>query len=252
MRLENRVAIITGGGAGIGRAIAERFGREGARVVIAEVNRESGEDAVRAITQAGGEALFVQTDVSEGPQVETLVRTAMDRHGRIDILCNNAAVLLFGQDAPAHELSDEVWDRTMAVNLRGYWLTSKHVIPCMLGNGGGAVINVASPTGLFGFTRLTAYSTSKGGVVALTRAMAADYARLNIRVNAIVPGTIDTPMNATLFSDPQARERFTEKTMAGRLGVPDDLAGVAVFLASDDSRYCAGGLVTVDGGQTAM
>src|SRR3954469_15127845 len=151
MRLENRVAIVTGGGAGIGRAIAERFGREGARVVIAEINTESGEDAVRAIAKAGGEALFVQTDVSEGPQVETLVRTAMDRHGRIDILCNNAAVLLFGRDAPAHELPDEVWDQTMAVNLRGYWLTSKHVIPCMLGNGGGAVINVASPTGLFGF-----------------------------------------------------------------------------------------------------
>jgi NAD(P)-dependent dehydrogenase (short-subunit alcohol dehydrogenase family) len=140
----------------------------------------------------------------------------------------------------------------MAINLRGYWLTAKYTIPSMLETGRGSIINVASPTGLFAFTALTAYSVSKGGVTALTRAMAADYGREGIRVNAIVPGTIDTPMNAALFSDPAARERFKAKTLAGRLGVAEDLAGIAAFLASDESDYCLGGIFPVDGGQTAM
>jgi NAD(P)-dependent dehydrogenase (short-subunit alcohol dehydrogenase family) len=252
MRLKNKVAIVTGSGAGIGQGIAERYAREGAAVVLAEIDSAAGESAERAISASGGQALFVRTDVSDEAQVKHMVATAVQRFGRIDILCNNAAVLLFEHEAPAHELTNETWDRTMAVNLRGYWLCSKYVIPVMLAQGSGSVIHVASPTGLFGFTRLTAYSTSKGGVVGLMRAMAADYAPHHIRVNAIIPGTIDTPMNAVELSDPEARRRYAEIAPARRLGTPQDLAGIAVFLAGDDSDYCVGGIFTVDGGLTAV
>jgi NAD(P)-dependent dehydrogenase (short-subunit alcohol dehydrogenase family) len=180
-----------------------------------------------------------------------MVQTALHQYGRIDVLCNNAGILLFDREARAHELANDVWDRTMAVNLRGYWLCSKYVIPTLLAQGGGSIIHIASPTGIFGFAGLTAYSASKGGVIGLMRAMAADYAKDNIRVNAIVPGTIDTPMNTMELSNPEARQRLVELTPARRLGYPKDLGGIATFLASDDSEYCIGGLFTVDGGLTA-
>jgi NAD(P)-dependent dehydrogenase (short-subunit alcohol dehydrogenase family) len=252
MRLKDKVAIVTGAGMGIGRGIAERFGREGASVVVAEIDKASGVAAERAIGEAGGKAVFVETDVSDEAQVKTMAQETLDRFGRIDVLCNNAAILLTHDEARAHELTNETWDRTLAVNLRGYWLCSKYVIAAMLRQGSGSVIHVASPTGLFGFTRLTAYSTSKGGVVALMRAMAADYAPDGIRVNAIVPGTIDTPMNAAGLSDPKARQHFIDIAPAKRLGTAEDLAGIAVFLASEDSSYCVGGIFTVDGGLTAV
>ena len=184
--------------------------------------------------------------------MKNVVGQTLEHYKKIDILCNNAAVLFFQEEAAAHELSNETWDRTMAVNLRGYWLTSKHVIPSMLLQGAGSIIHVASPTGIFGFTRLTAYSASKGGVIGLMRSMAADYAPNGIRVNAIIPGTIDTPMNAVELSDQEARVRYADITPARRLGKPEDLAGIAVFLASEDSNYCVGGIFTVDGGLTAI
>ena len=252
MRLKDKVTIVTGGGAGIGRGIAERFGQEGARVVIAEVDAAAGESAARSIREAGGEALFVRTDVSDEAQVQAMVHAALNQYARIDVLCNNAAILMFEGEMPAHELSNEVWDRTMAVNLRGYWLCSKYAIPPMLQQGSGSIIHVASPTGMFGFTRLTAYSTSKGGVIGLMRAMAADYGPLHIRVNALVPGTIDTPMNAAGLADPAMRAHYADIAPAKRLGQPKDLAGMAVFLASEDSEYCVGGIFTVDGGLTAV
>ena len=251
MRLKDKIAIVTGSGAGIGEAVAKRYAREGAKVVLAEINETTGLAAEGAIRDAGGEGLFVHTDVAKESDIQRLVGKTLDRHGRIDVLFNNAAIALYGQDNRAHELSSEAWHRTLAVNLTGYWLCAKYVLPSMLRQGRGVIINVASPTGMLGFRGITAYSTSKGGVFALSRAMAADYAPLGIRVNAIVPGTIDTPMNADEFADPATRQRYIDKAPAGRLGLGDDISGLAVYLASDDSSYCVGGVFTVDGGLTA-
>jgi len=252
MRLKNKVAIITGGGAGIGKAVAERFASEGAHVVVAEIDAKNGESTADAIKTTGGEALFVRTDVSQENEVKAMVKAALERYARIDILFNNAAIIVFGKDTRAHELTNEVWDRTLAVNLTGYWLCAKYVIPAMLKQGRGVIINVASPTGMLGFQNITAYSASKGGVFGLTRAMAADYAPDHIRVNAIVPGAMDTPMNAEEFSDPEARKKYTAITPAGRLGLADDVSGMDVFLATEDSDYCVGGIYMVDGGATAI
>ncbi|MFO7169251.1 MAG: glucose 1-dehydrogenase [Chloroflexota bacterium] len=253
MRLQNKVAIITGAGAGMGRAMAERFAREGARVVLAEIDAERGAAAAAAIEAAGGTATFVRTDVTRSADVEALVAAAVERYGGLDILVNNAAVQLHGQDARAHELSEEVWDRTYAVNIRGPWLCAKYAIPAMLSRGGGAIVNIASPTGMVGCAPgYTAYSSSKGAVFALTRVMAADYARDGIRVNAIVPGPTDTPLIAEMLADPQQREELNRLTLFGRLGRPEEVASLAVFLASDEAIFCTGGFYMVDGGLTAI
>lgn len=248
MQLKNKVAIVTGGGAGIGEAISKRYAQEGSRVVVAELSRSRGESTVAAIRKLGGEAIFAQTDVSSESQVQGMVQNTLKAFGRIDILVNNAAVLMSYGQMRAHETSNEEWDRTISVNLKGYWLCSKYVIPTMLSQKSGTIICVASRTGLRGFSGFAAYSASKGGVFALMRSMAADYAPDGIRVNAIVPGTMDTPMNAQEFSEPGARERYIPRIPARRLGVANDIGGMATFLATDEASFCIGGLYFVDGG----
>jgi NAD(P)-dependent dehydrogenase (short-subunit alcohol dehydrogenase family) len=178
---------------------------------------------------------------------------ALARYGRIDVLYNNAGILLDGRDLPADELTLETWDAVMNVNLRGPYLCAKHAIPQMLKQGGGSIVNLSSRTGLFGCApKLTAYSASKAGVIGLTRVMAAAYARNNIRANVMIPGTMDTPMNRYLFAEDAAREKYRSAIPLGRLGTPGDIEGLAVFLASEESAYCTGGVYMCDGGVTAV
>lgn len=253
MRLKNKVAIVTGGGSGLGQAIAKAFAREGAKVVIADVNAQNGEATAKGIRNSGGDALFVQCDVSQADQVEAMVRICVERYGGLDVLCANAGIELIGQDAKVHELSEAVWDRTVAVNLKGMWLSCKYALVEMLKRGNGSIIITGSPTGLFGIgAGETAYSSSKAGTHGLMRVMAADYARSGIRVNAVVPGFMDTPINAPVLPDDATRKVAGESIPMGRLGLPEDLAGLVVFLASDESSYCTGGFYMCDGGQTAV
>ena len=253
MRLSGKVAVVTGSAVGLGRAVAKRYAREGAAVVVADTNASDGTAVVEQILQDGGRAVFVRTDVGEERDVTTLLQSAWAQFGRIDVLYNNAAVLFHDRDVRAHELSLELWHQVMRVNLQGTFLCSKHAIPFMLKQGGGSIINLGSPTGMIGCApNLTAYSTSKAGIYGLSRVMAAAYARDGIRVNILVPGTMDTPMNAPLLQDEATREQFREAVPMGRLGRPCDIEGIAVFLASEESSYCTGGLYTCDGGLTAV
>jgi NAD(P)-dependent dehydrogenase (short-subunit alcohol dehydrogenase family) len=253
MRLSGKVAVVTGSAVGLGRAVARRFAREGAKIVAADTNVHCGVSVAERIRKDGGCGIFVRADVAEERDVTALVQSALAEYGRIDVLYNNAAVLFHDRDARVHELSLEIWEEVMRVNLRGAFLCSKYVIPFMLKQGGGSIINVGSPTGMSGCApNLTAYSTSKAAVMGLTRVMAAAYARDGIRVNSLVPGTMDTPMNEYLLRNEDTREQYREAVPIGRLGMPCDIEGLAVFLASEDSSYCTGGLYTCDGGLTVV
>ena len=253
MRLRGKVAVVTGAAAGLGRAVAARFAREGALVVAADTNRADGTALAEQLKEQGWEAIFVQTDIAQEAAVKNLFASTLSTYRRIDVLYNNAAVLSYKDDSPVHELSIETWDYIMGVNLRGPFLCAKYAVPSMLKQGGGSIIHLGSPTGLVGCApKLTAYSTSKAGIAGLTRVMAAAYARDNIRVNSIIPGTMDTPMNGYLLSNEAMREEYREAVPLGRLGKPEDVEGLAVFLASEESAYCTGGLYMCDGGLTAV
>ena len=253
MRLADKVAVVTGAAAGLGRAVAARFAREGASVVAADTNEADGISLMEHFKSVGYDGIFVRTDISQEPAVSRLFDTTLARYKRIDILYNNAAVLSYELDSEVHKLSVETWDQIMGINLRGPFLCSKYAIPSMLTQKSGSVICLGSPTGLYGCApKLTAYSASKAGIFGLTRAMAAAYAREHIRVNSIVPGTMDTPMNSRLFCDKPAREKFRQAVPVGRLGTPEDIEGLAVFLASDESAYCTGGIYMCDGGLTSV
>ena len=253
MRLSGKVTVVTGAAVGLGRAVATRFGREGAAVVAVDKNERDGQTVAEEIRKAGGCGIFVRADVSQEDDVMAALETAARQFKDVNVLYNNAAILTHDQDTIAHELRLDVWDQTMRVNLRGAFLCAKHVIPFLLKNGGGSIINVASPTGLVGCApNLTAYSTSKAGLFGLTRVMAASYARRGIRVNAVVPGTMETPMNDYLLLDDKKREEYRDAVPMGRLGLPRDIEGLAVFLASEESSYCTGAFFTCDGGLTAV
>jgi NAD(P)-dependent dehydrogenase (short-subunit alcohol dehydrogenase family) len=249
MRLEDKVAIVTGGGSGIGRATAELFAREGAKVVVADYKADMGREAVQAIQDAGGEALFAEVDVSDSAQVQNVVQASLNTYGGIDILFNNAGVLLFGTIL---ETEQEAWNRLIAINLTGVYLCSKAVLPHMIERGGGSIVNVTSSTGAHDAAgNAAAYVTSKGGVALLTRCMAIDHAQDKVRVNAIAPGPTDTSMLRDNLSD-QELETFAATFPMKRLGRPEELAYAALFLASDEASFVTGAILAVDGGQTAQ
>jgi meso-butanediol dehydrogenase/(S,S)-butanediol dehydrogenase/diacetyl reductase len=246
MRLQNKVAIITGGGSGIGKAIAMVFVREGAEVLIAG---RDGEKLAGAAAKIGGECLAVSADVSSAGGVQKLVKAAVEKFKRIDILVNNAAVLLPGT---AESLTEEDFDQTMAINVRGLWLMSRAVLPHMRSGGGGSIINVGSVLGLVGARNRVAYSASKGAMVAMTKAMALDHAAENIRVNCICPGIVATEMVAKFNTDEAVRKQRLALHPMGRFGEPGDIASAAVFLASEESGWTTGGVLTIDGGYSAQ
>lgn len=253
-RLEGRVALITGAASGMGATAAQLFAREGAKVAIADV-AEQGEDVATTIRDAGGEAIFVRMDVADAGQVEAGVARVRAELGELDVLYNNAGI---GppDDAAIHELDEEVWDRVMAVNVRGMYLCCKFGVAAMLDAPAprrASIVNTASIAGLVGNSTLpsTAYTVSKGAVAALTKQVAVSYAADGIRCNAMCPGPIETPILAPFFDQPGVRERFEQRIPLGRMGVPGDVASLALFLASDESAFITGALIVIDGGITA-
>lgn len=253
MRLQDKVAVITGGNSGIGRATAILFAKEGAKVVIGARNPESGREVVDLIKKAGGKAAFVKTDVAKESEVKNLVDFAARLYGRIDIMHNNAGVELA---KPVTETTSEELEGVLSVNLKGTFYGCKHVIPHMLKNGGGSIINTASVAGIVGSPNLAAYSASKGAVVLLTKEVALDYAKKGIRVNCVCPGAIDTPMIKRFVENApnpeQVRKNLGEMHPIGRMGKPEEIANAVLFLAGDESSFITGHALIVDGGLTAQ
>ena len=251
LRLDSKVAIVTGAGSGIGRESALLFAREGARVVVAEVNDESGRNVVGEIEGGGGRAFFVHADVSVARDAEAMVAAAEKNWGKLDVLFNNAGIFP-PADGSVLETNEETWDLVMRVNLKGVFLGCKFAIPAMLRAGGGSIVNTASFVALVGAaTPQIAYTASKGGVLAMTREIAIEFARKGIRANALCPGPVDTPLLKELLSDPARRARRMVHIPPGRLAQAREIAQGALFLASDDSSYVNGATFTVDGGITA-
>lgn len=251
MRLQGKVALITGGASGMGKIASGLFAGEGANVVLSDLSDEAGETTVAEISRLGGDAAYVHADVSKATDAEGMVRFAVERFGRLDILYNNAGVML-PDDGSVTDTAEEVWDRTLDINVKGVALGCKYGVPAMLDSGGGSIINVASFVAWMGAaTSQTAYTSSKGAVLSMTREIAVEYARVGIRCNALCPGPIDTPLLAELLSDPARRQRRFVHIPMGRLGRADELAKAALFLASDDSSYMTGASLIVDGGITA-
>jgi len=251
MRLEDKVALITGAGSGIGREAALLFAREGASVVVAEVADDAGRKTVADIEEAGGRAHFVHADVSRGDDVRAMVEEAEKTYGRLNVLFNNAGVFP-DADGSVLDTEEDTWDFVLRVNLKGIFLGCKYGIPALLRAGGGSIVNTASFVALMGAaTPQIAYTASKGGVLALTREVAIEFARKGIRVNALCPGPVDTPLLQELFRDPERRARRLVHIPMGRLARADEVAKAALFLASDESSYINGAAFTVDGGITA-
>jgi NAD(P)-dependent dehydrogenase (short-subunit alcohol dehydrogenase family) len=250
-RLDGKVAVITGAGSGIGRVAASLFAAEGAQVVVADVVGDQAEAAVADIEGAGGTATAVTVDVSDEAQVAAMIDRALSTYGGVHVLFNNAGIFP-GDDGGILDTPPETWQRVMEVNLKGVWLGCRAAVPAMLDSGGGSIVNVASFVALVGAaTAQMAYTASKGGVLAMTRELAVEYARKGIRANSICPGPIETPLLAELLSDPERRQRRLVHIPIGRFGRPEEIAKAALFLASDDASFVTGSALVVDGGITA-
>lgn len=240
MKLEGKAALVTGAGRGIGRAIAVLFAREGAKVVVAELDEATGRATSADVVAAGGEALFVKTDVTREAQVQEAVQRAVAAFGRLDILVNNAGI------------AQADWDDTVAVNLSGVYYGIRHAAELMADQGGGVIINLASVLGVVGLGMgTTPYVATKHGVIGLTRDLALQYAARGVRINCICPGFVETEMIRVVTENPDLRQRIEAQTPMGRLGRPEEIARAALFLASEDSSYMTGAALVVDGGWTA-
>lgn len=249
-RLAGRTALITGSGAGIGRAVAERFAREGARVLIADRDADAAASVAASIGEAARAAVV---DISDEASVEAAFADAVAAGWSPDVVVANAGVQLFGQDAKAADLDLEVWRRTIDINLTGTFLTVKHAVRTMLAADGGSIILTGSPTGVNGEGQdFTAYSASKAGIHGLTRTVAAAYARDGIRVNTVIPAYTETGLVSAISGDPAARAAIVGRIPVGRAGRPEDVEGIMVFLASDDAEFATGALFAVDGGMTTL
>jgi NAD(P)-dependent dehydrogenase (short-subunit alcohol dehydrogenase family) len=252
MKLEQRVAVITGAGSGIGQAMARLFAREGARILAADVNESAAQETARMITEAGGACRTFAVDVSRPEQVRALIDEAISAFGRIDILCNNAGI---GSTTDVVECEPDEWDRVMTVNVKSVYLGCKYAIPHMLAQGGGVIVNTASVAGMVGLPKRASYSASKGAVIALTRQVAVEYVEQGIRVNCLCPGTVDSPWVGRLLQqadDPvAARQALVARQPLGRLGTPEEIAAAALYLVSDDAAFITGTGLVIDGGLTA-
>jgi NAD(P)-dependent dehydrogenase (short-subunit alcohol dehydrogenase family) len=247
-RLDGKVALITGAASGMGLEAARLFASEGARVVLSDVTEEAGQAAAAELDDAGA---FVRADVSRADQAEAMVGFTVETFGGLHVLYNNAGVFM-PDDGGAVETPEETWDRTISINLKGVWLGCRYGIPAMLQSGGGSIVNVASFVALMGAaTAQIAYTASKGGVLAMTREIAVEYARKGIRANALCPGPIETPLLAELMSDPERRARRMVHIPMGRLGQAQEVVRAALWLASDESSLMTGAALVVDGGITA-
>ena len=249
--LDGKVALITGGSTGIGRATAQIFAREGAQVGVADVNAEGAEETVRLVQAAGGAALFIRADVSQAADTEAMVRTVVETYGRLDCAFNNAGIE--GEMRSTQDYSEAAWERVMGINLKGVWLSMKAEIQHMLGHGGGAIVNTASAAGLVAVPSLSAYVAAKHGVVGLTRTAALEYAKAGIRVNAVCPGGVDTPMVQRVFgSNQELAEAAIASEPVGRLAQPAEIGEAVAWLCSDAASFVTGHPMAVDGGMVAQ
>lgn len=251
-QLEGKVALVTGGSSGIGRATALAFAREAAKVVIADVNVGGGEETVRMIAETGGEATFVEADVSRAADVEHMVEKAVETYGRLDCAFNNAGILGDGNAYTTAEYPEGVWDRVIAVNLKGVWLCMKHEIQQMVEQGGGSIVNTSSVLGLVGYPNASAYAASKHGIIGLTKVAALEYAQEHIRVNAVCPGYTLAPMLEAFDDAPEERERKGALLPMGRFGTPEEVAEGVLRLCSGAASFVAGHAMAIDGSFVAQ